>query len=343
MSLFSIIIPVFNVELYLEEAVQSVLSQSCGDFELILVDDGSNDGSAAICDHYAAADPRVKVIHQENQGVASARNTGLDAAAGDYVIFIDGDDLMAEGRLENLKQVIATGRFAPDLVFGRLCRFEESKERAYPFKCQYDVNAMEGMQPSALRKYLIQELTILSFSVWSHSYRRAFLKENNLYFDPDLMIAEDNDWMIKVLLSIVRSTATGFCTYLHRLDSRTSISSKPMTFDKYVSLHSFRVKWLNYSLGKSGEPAERQMWLHFFSKGYVDAATGIFSIEDSKERKRALALFAGHSHVIRHISLLRYRIFYPVKLLFGSSNYLRLISLAQKAHAKGRARRAASH
>ena len=94
--LFSIIIPVYNLEKYLRECVDSILTQTFTDFELILVDDGTKDKSGIICDEYAKKDERVKVIHQENAGQAVARNTGTDIAQGEYIIYIDSDDYICD-------------------------------------------------------------------------------------------------------------------------------------------------------------------------------------------------------------------------------------------------------
>lgn len=94
-ALLSIISPVYNVEAYLDRCVQSILTQSYREIELILVDDGSTDGSSSLCDGWAERDVRVKVIHQKNGGVSSARNTGLNTAKGEYLTFVDPDDFLA--------------------------------------------------------------------------------------------------------------------------------------------------------------------------------------------------------------------------------------------------------
>lgn len=97
---FSIIIPVYNVAPYLRECLDSVLAQTYADWEAVCVDDGSTDGSGAILDEYAARDKRLRVVHQENAGVSSARNAGLNIARGEWVWFLDGDDLIASNSLE---------------------------------------------------------------------------------------------------------------------------------------------------------------------------------------------------------------------------------------------------
>ncbi len=102
--LVTVIMPVYNVLSLLPEAVESVLRQTCPDWELILIDDGSTDGSGAACDRYAASDPRIRVIHQENGGLSAARNTGLSAAAGKYLQFLDSDDWLEPDALEVLLQ-----------------------------------------------------------------------------------------------------------------------------------------------------------------------------------------------------------------------------------------------
>lgn len=114
--LFSVIVPIYRVEAFLHKCVDSILTQTFGDFELILVDDGSPDGCGAICDEYARADARVRVIHKPNGGVVSARNAGLDVVTGEYVCYVDGDDWVAENWLEAIKNQIESAPMRPDLV-----------------------------------------------------------------------------------------------------------------------------------------------------------------------------------------------------------------------------------
>mgnify|MGYP003623332904 CR=1 FL=1 len=100
--MISVIIPVYNVEAYLDRCVASILRQSYNNLEIILVNDGSTDSSAQMCDAYAQADTRIRVIHKQNGGLSSARNAGIDIASGEYLAFIDSDDFIADDMLETL-------------------------------------------------------------------------------------------------------------------------------------------------------------------------------------------------------------------------------------------------
>lgn len=104
--LLSIIIPVYNIAPYLSATIESVLNQSFRDFELILVDDGSTDGSGEICSRYANADARVRVVRQENQGVSAARNRGIEVSAGELIGFVDGDDMISRDMYLRLIQIM---------------------------------------------------------------------------------------------------------------------------------------------------------------------------------------------------------------------------------------------
>lgn len=103
----SIIVPVYNIKNYLPRCIESLLAQSDPDFEVILVDDGSADGSGALCDAYAARDGRFRVVHKANGGLSSARNAGLDAARGEYILFLDGDDYLALDAVQSLNAIAA--------------------------------------------------------------------------------------------------------------------------------------------------------------------------------------------------------------------------------------------
>lgn len=125
---FSVIVPIYKVEPYLRKCVDSILTQTFTDFELLLVDDGSPDACPMICDTYAAQDHRVRVIHKENGGLVSARNTGIAAACGQYICYVDSDDWIAQNLLETVWKK-AIEQHQPDMViFGIVKKFRDRDE-----------------------------------------------------------------------------------------------------------------------------------------------------------------------------------------------------------------------
>ena len=131
----SVIVPVYRAEAYLHACVDSILFQTVSDFELILVDDGSPDGCGAICDDYAARDSRVRVIHQENQGQAAARNHAFSIAKGEWVCFVDSDDAVHPQMLERLGQAAAESGAAMSM-----CRMLEAPEMPENFSAPVEVS-----------------------------------------------------------------------------------------------------------------------------------------------------------------------------------------------------------
>lgn len=111
----SIIVPVYNTEKYIHACIDSILSQSITDFELLLINDGSTDWSGEICYEYAQKDSRIRVFHKKNGGVSSARNLGIEEAVGDYLHFVDADDIVLSGAYEYLNTVISEFSH-PDII-----------------------------------------------------------------------------------------------------------------------------------------------------------------------------------------------------------------------------------
>lgn len=143
MPKLSVIVPVYNTEKYLRECIDSILAQTYQDFELILVNDGSTDGSGAICDAYADKDPRIRVIHQENGGITVARKSGVRIARGEYVTFVDSDDWIDK----DMYHIMLTGESA-DVVLCNMIRF--TRDGMFEIKCcvnpgEYDKQKLKDM------------------------------------------------------------------------------------------------------------------------------------------------------------------------------------------------------
>ena len=187
----SVIVPVFNAVRYLERCVNSIFAQTFTDYELILVDDGSKDDSGKMCDDYARSNPQVHVFHQMNQGVSAARQAGLDAAAGEYVIFADPDDWVEPTMLEELFEVAINND--ADVV---LCDFwinssEETGDRKYQ-------NPRALSSDSVLRQLISGELHGFT---WNKLYRSSCLRKHHVAFPQGINYSEDLWFNCKLFLN----------------------------------------------------------------------------------------------------------------------------------------------
>ena len=183
---FSIIIPVYNVEPYLHRCVDSVLNQSFSNFEIILVDDGLSDKSGKICDKYVIKDKRVKCIHQVNQGVSCARNTGLNAANGEYVLFIDSDDMWNDTEaLQRINRVLTRKPETQVLCFGYKLFSGDGTMRKV---CIPDFHQSNFDNKYSILKHLIYNYQYYSFA-YTKAIKRDFLLQNHIFFVTNMLFA----------------------------------------------------------------------------------------------------------------------------------------------------------
>lgn len=164
-SLISVIVPIYNVEKYLERCVESIINQTYKNLEIILVDDGSPDCCPKICDEYSKKDKRIKVIHKENGGLSSARNAGLDVAKGEYVSFIDSDDVVDEKFIETLYNLCIENNC--DISECNFQRFEKDIVKSSN-NCEIKVYTNHEMQ----ERLYIPEYFARGIVVWNKLYKK---------------------------------------------------------------------------------------------------------------------------------------------------------------------------
>lgn len=176
--MISVIVPIYNVNCYLPSCLNSIVSQSFKDLEIILVDDGSTDGSSSICDDYACRDSRVRVIHQDNKGVVNARNVGLKEANGDYIIFTDSDDVLHPQMIDTLYSLILSGDYDFSMCYG-----ETVYTAPDSFSPLDDITNKKSLSQDTLLRnlFVIEFAERLQYQVlWNKLYKRQLLK--NLFF-----------------------------------------------------------------------------------------------------------------------------------------------------------------
>lgn len=223
----SVIVPVYNVEAYLPECIRSVLEQSMPDFEMILVDDGSTDGCPAICDAAAERDDRVRVIHQKNGGLSRARNTGLNAARGEWIGFVDSDDCIHPDMYEKL--LAAAEKNDADMAICNILRVDAQR---VPLEEQ-------GQQvPDGVfsREEILSRFRDIPFHL---AYNRVYRKHifQNLRF-PEGKLNEDLYIVTAVLDQVDRVVCLSDHLYEYRIGRPGSIMSKKKTLRNYDAVEA---------------------------------------------------------------------------------------------------------
>lgn len=306
MALLSIIVPVFNAEMYLQRCITSILRSTFTDWELILIDDGSQDSSGQICDQYSQADERVVVLHQPNQGQSVARNNGLRVAKGDYVTFVDADDEISDDAYLFNVQYLETH---PEVDFLQ-----------YPtvWNCNTPDALVEDIMPiqinghEAIFNAFIDNVPI-NYSVWNKIFRREAISDV-LFVSGRLY--EDKLFLMDVIRRAKAAYLSTFGEYHYYQYTGSSIN-KPT----YLR----RISWVEseYALLKEMYqfPVSKAKWLKRWmdTNRYLAVTHCQFSDEDITAQKTMIRQTAPRVK----ISFTKYYFWYLFILLFGADNYIK--------------------
>ena len=183
--MISIIVPIYNVEVYIRECIDSILAQTYPDFELILVDDGSPDSCGRICDDYAKGDNRIKVVHKVNGGLTSARNAGLEVAKGEWIMHVDGDDWIESDMIESLIEAAqATGA---DLVVGDFTKYG-------PCAGYYKLPTWSSDKRDSMSNYIAYMMT----TIWGSIAKRSLYADHSLKSPEGISYCEDFHLIVRL-------------------------------------------------------------------------------------------------------------------------------------------------
>lgn len=221
---FSFIIPVYNVVQYLDECIQSVLRQSYKDYEIVLIDDGSMDGSETLCDKYANEYEQIRVIHQKNAGVSVARNVGIQAASGEYFIFIDSDDVWIGDQLGLLAEKI---KEEPDIIAFEYQNFYEIKDlsqKKSAFSLPEISRRCNGEKfLRIILRTAVERSEFYQWNPWSYCYKKSFFEKNNFQY-PVGRTSEDLSLTYQIILSAQQIIAVHEVVYGYRKSVMTAIT-----------------------------------------------------------------------------------------------------------------------
>lgn len=290
MPLLSVIIPVYNVENYVCQCVDSVLHQQLDNLEIILVNDGSPDNCPQICNEYAEKYPFIRALHKENGGLSDARNEGLKAATGDYVMFMDSDDWWNSH--VSVQKMLMTVQNHSDIEMFLFTSYDYIEGEGYFQRNEH--RHFQSINVSTVKDYYQSLLDNGNMEVSANTkiLRRSFLIDNQLFFTPNLL-SEDNEWMIRVLRKAKYIDKIIEPLYLCRMGRADSITNT-IKKKNIVDLLSIVQGSLDYYSHHDNEIKEQELC---FASYLWFCALGLANRLNNEELQEVKPLFKNTSSV----------------------------------------------
>lgn len=275
---FSIILPVYNVEKYLQECVDSILAQTFRDYEIILVDDGSKDSSPMICDRFAEQDARIKVVHKKNGGLSDARNAGTDVAAGTYIIFIDSDDYILDK--DFLAKVNEKAEKYPDLIFYKYQKYYQASNRLED--CRYSYQTAIEKYTYAERVEALVKADAFYGMAWIKAIKKSLLDRKEIRFEVGLL-GEDMEWNYHLMVhaNSIELIDESFIAYRQREGSITATHKLKNLTDFIYVLE----KWTKIIQEKEMDTLLKRALLGSLAKYYSNMLVVYARLKDEGKKK----------------------------------------------------------
>ena len=221
----SIIIPVYNTGERLRRCLDSVLTQTFKDFECLVIDDGSTDSSFSIIKEYVSADNRIKVFRKENGGVSSARNLGLDVAKGEWIVFLDSDDILKRHHIDMM-----LSKLTPMIDFGYTSWEAIMRDHSMNYRISKDKCYLGKEQ---LKEFICNSEILDNMMPWGKIFRRLIIEKKHLRFDTHLTISEDRLFCYRYLLGINGAVTLSDISYTHDASDIRSLSNRTYPLEIY--------------------------------------------------------------------------------------------------------------
>ncbi|MDO3659725.1 glycosyltransferase [Bacillus sp. C28GYM-DRY-1] len=341
--LVSIIVPMYNVEPFIKECIDSLRRQTLSDIEIILVNDGSPDRSGEIAEDYAKRDSRIRVIHQANGGLSSARNAGIKAARGTYIGFVDGDDYVSSAMFQRLIEEAEQNR----LDIAGCGFYKQLADRRVYVPPQLDINRVMTKSEMAERLKHAHETRFIWY-VWRYVYRRELLERANLMFDEDIRFAEDSPFNLSAFCEAerVKMLDEGLYIYRENPNSLTEIPYKPAMDEQIQKQYQAKIAFYqHYGLaGACKEDLNVYICKHQLPMLLANACASPNPAKDIKKQIRHILSYDMVQQAVRHTPVQHQKLLRGERLVLGLCK-LRLIFLIklffeQRATTKGSAKQA---
>ena len=328
----SVIVPVYNVEKYLCQCLDSVLNQTYTDFEMILIDDGSTDASGKICDDYAQKDSRITVIHKENGGQSIARNMGIDAARGEYIYFLDSDDYIREDALEKL--VFTANETGADIVFFERYMYRDGSSE--PAK-KLNRNRVKdyGTASGIDMIFELQRNRDLYLGVPYYFVKKNFLDKHDLYFYP-AAIHEDDLFTVTSFIKAEKITHLYEELYFRRVRPNSIITRKYSAKHFHDRRVIFQKFFSEYMKGSENSKERDFLGLYLSSFYSSDVVSKYYLKLDKEEKEKARSDLESIKQLLESVGYfgnkyLKFNINYKLPIQGFLSQHPRLYSLYNRA------------
>lgn len=319
---FTIIIPVYNVEKYLNECVESVLNQIYTNFEIILVDDGSTDSSPQICDSYAEKDKRIKVIHKKNGGLSSARNAGMKDMTGDYVLFLDSDDFWDDiSLLCRTDEVIR--KYASDVIVLGYRKFYDEKK---VYVNGYDTTIYEHGKTKAEQIKSLIGNNLFESSAWSKIVNTKLFRDNRLFFTEGVY-SEDIDWSARLL--IYADSFYALPGYVLAYRQNSSSITHNIKKKNIEDLKNAIVKIVDFS-AEINDQDYYEWFMNYCSYQYITFLNCICSIRESEQVLSERKEMQKYAFLLNYHSNQKVKKVYIFHKLFGFKGMLIVLKIYLK-------------
>ncbi len=313
MNLISVIVPVYNSEKYLYRCIESITAQTYKNLEIILVDDGSTDNSGTICDDFAEKDERVKIIHKENGGVSSARNTGLKSFTGDYLTFIDSDDYVDENYIEILYNNMSEGIDIVISMFKHL-NSDLKLEKTVNYCCEKQIVYIDNNFDFNEKK--------VNYTVWGKLFKRSLLK--GLYFSETIYFGEDSLFCASAMIKSSSVKYIPDCCYNY-VEYEESLSHGSLSQKKLTSIKAWEGIYKLFPIDSVSYKTSTENYLnlcfHIYGKLLTDSGSNrliddIYSLIVSNDTKEFIkSINTSFKVKMKYYLLIKCRKIYDIVLI----------------------------
>ena len=313
---FSVIIPVYKVEQYIDRCITSVLKQDFNDYEILLIDDGSPDKYSEIARRYAMEYSNVKAFHKRNGGLSDARNYGIDHAEGEYIIFVDSDDWIAEGCFTVFDKLLKYEQ--PDVI-------ETTLIEAYEDKIEIrDKEFQQYLARPFVKERAVKWTCCLSHNAWpaqKNIYSLSFLKKYNLHFLKG-RLHEDIDWTSRIMYCAESYKGCAFPWYYHRMKRKGSITNDIKGKNITDVIEMARIHYGFYQ--KYHDPLHTMVFQRIMRSVYASInLTKKCSLED---REKVIKCISDNKCIFEVAPAVRYKLFVCVMNMFGVEKAIKFLN-----------------